>query len=131
MMISLTLSMPLLLLPASAGAQTPTKFEGIWAGPQNVTLIKELKGYAMLQGMDKMSAWSARCVADGDRLVCRGSGAARDANESAEFAFESTVTRKGSTLSDDWKATFPAGKVLQGVDTLRPLELEKIAPARN
>ena len=108
------------------------KFEGVWVGPSNVTMIKELKGYVLLQGMDDQSAWSAKCVVDGNRLTCRGSGASKVAKgeskggeDFAEFAFESTITYAEARLRDHWKATFPAGKELEGTDFLRNIEIRK------
>ncbi len=58
-----------------SGSQQPLsqvlKYDGIWAAPGNVTLIKQLDGYVILQGKDKASTWWARCVINGNKLTCR------------------------------------------------------------
>ena len=107
---------------ASASEQPLTqvmKYDGIWAGPGNVTLIKQLDGYVILQGKDKASTWSARCVINGNKLACRGSGV----SNVGQFVYESSMTFENGILKDSWKAIFPEGKELQGDDVLNRVEV--------
>jgi hypothetical protein len=108
------------------GSETSTtqkmKFDGIWAGPANVTLIKELNGYIILQGKDQASTWLARGVINGNQIICRGSGVT---NGGHQFIYESSLTLKGAILQDSWKAIFSEGKELKGNDVLEKVEVEK------
>ncbi|MEN8121545.1 MAG: DUF1987 domain-containing protein [Bacteroidota bacterium] len=86
-------------------------FDGIWIGSANVTLIKQLKGYVILQGKDKASTFSAHGVINGNELICRGNGIT---NTEDHFVYESTMVFKREILTDKWKTIFPDGKVKEG-----------------
>lgn len=101
------------------------KFDGVWVGPGNVTLIKQLEGYVILQGKDKASTWWARGVISGNKLTCRGSGV----GNGSQFVYESSIVFENGTLKDSWKAIFPEGKELQGDDVLVRVEVEQTAKA--
>jgi len=95
-------------------------FEGIWVGPGNVTLIKQLDGYVIFQGKDNISTWWARGVIDGNKITCRGSGVT---SIGIPFVYESDITLEGDILKDEWKAIFSGGKELQGNDKLKRIEI--------
>ena len=101
-----------------------SSFDGIWLGPEktgSVTLIKELRGYVILQGKDKASTWWARGVISGNTMICRGSGVTDDGQP---FVYESSLTFKDGSLRDAWKAIFADEQTLQGDDTLKKAEIE-------
>lgn len=53
---------------------TDLRFEGVWAKPGSVTLIKQFPKHLVLQGKDEASVWSARCVLGGGKPICRRHG---------------------------------------------------------
>lgn len=121
-----TASAGLARVPPGSEQSTPAekRFDGIWLGPEktgSVTLIKELRGYVILQGKDKVSTWWARGVISGNTMICRGSGATEDGQQ---FVYESSLTFKDGSLRDAWKAIFAEGQTLQGDDTLKKAEIE-------
>jgi hypothetical protein len=96
------------------------KFEGLWARPGSVTLIKQFHNFLALHGKDEASAWSARCVLGAARATCRGTGTT---TTGFEFAYESVVTLDGGNLRENWRALFPGEQELRGDDVLRPIPL--------
>jgi hypothetical protein len=111
-------------IPSDSGpsAKLEMTFDGIWVGPNNVTLIKQLDGYIVLQGKDSMSTWWARGVINGDTITCRGSGVT---NNGDQFVYESTMELKDDdVLEDSWKAIFVEGKTLQGDDALKKVKVQ-------
>jgi hypothetical protein len=101
--------------------KTVKQFDGIWKGLANVTLIKELRGYVILQGKDAQSTWSAKCVIKENQLICRGEGVT---NHDIPFVYESIMTFEKGILIDKWKAIFSTEKTLEGTDELKLLELD-------
>jgi hypothetical protein len=113
--------------PARALAQD-LKFEGLWARPGSVTLIKQFHNFLALHGKDEASAWSARCVLGDAKATCRGTGTT---TTGFEFAYESVVTLDGANLRENWRALFPGEQELRGDDVLRPIPLPAaVLPAR-
>jgi hypothetical protein len=100
---------------AQAAAQG---FEGVWAKPGAVTLIKQFSKHLMLQGKDEASAWSAQCMLAQGRGTCRGSGYTITGQH---FAFESEIALEGGGLRDRWRAVFADAKELTGDDLLQPV----------
>ncbi len=132
------LSVLLAALSLPAAAQTPTvgsrnplaqdlRFEGVWARPGSVTLIKQFPKHLVLQGKDEASVWSARCVLGGGKAVCRGHGFTITGYD---FAYESVVTLEDGGLRDVWRAVFPDAKDLTGNDLLRSVPLPAFEPGR-
>lgn len=124
------------VLPAAA--QTPAaasrnpaaqdlRFEGVWARPGSVTLIKQFPKHLVLQGKDEASVWSARCVLGGGKAVCRGHGFTITGYD---FAYESVVTLEAGGLRDTWRAVFPDAQDLTGNDLLRAVPLPAFEPGR-
>jgi len=99
--------------------KTGKSFDGVWKGQGNVTLIKQLKRYVILQGKDAQSTWSAKGVIKGKQLICRGNGVTNGGNQ---FVYESTMTLKNGILIDQWKAIFSTEKTLEGKDELKLLD---------
>lgn len=98
------------------------KFDGVWKGPGNVTLIKQLKGYVILQGKDAQSTWLAKGVIKGEQIICRGNGLT---NKGTPFVYESMMTLKNGKLVDQWKAIFSEEKTLEGKDELVLLKIDQ------
>jgi len=73
-------------------SESAQKFDGVWVGRGNVTLVKGLKGYVILQGKDPTSTWSAKGIIHGNTLICRGTG---EQNDGATLVYESTMTLEG------------------------------------
>jgi hypothetical protein len=114
-----------------AGTRNPgtpdLRFEGVWAKPGSVTLIKQFPKHLVLQGKDEASVWSARCVLGGGKAVCRGHGFTITGYD---FAYESVVTLEGGQLRDVWRAVFPDAQDLSGNDLLRSVALPAFEPGR-
>lgn len=126
----------LFTLPAAAqapasGSRNPgaqdLRFEGVWARPGSVTLIKQFPKHLVLQGKDEASVWSARCVLGGGKAVCRGHGFTITGYD---FAYESVVTLEDGGLRDVWRAVFPDAQDLRGNDLLRAVPLPAFEPGR-
>jgi len=117
----------LVKLPPGEATQQTLKFDGVWVGHGNITLIKQLDGYIILQGKDKVSTWWARGIINGNQVTCRGSGVT---NNGMPFVYESSITFEGGILKDSWKAIFPEGKELQGDEKLKPVVVEVLQPTR-
>ena len=113
------------IVKVPAGSQQPEKkavtFDGVWAGKGNITLIKQLDGFIILQGKDSTSTWSARGIIQGSTAVCRGNGIT---NKGVQFIYESTITLKGKTLLDSWKAVFIGGKEIKGKEMLEKVKIK-------
>ena len=114
-----------------AGTRNPgtvdLRFEGVWAKPGSVTLIKQFAKHLVLQGKDEASVWSARCVLGGGKAVCRGHGFTITGYD---FAYESVVTLEAGQLRDVWRAVFPDAQDLNGNDLLRAVPLPAFEPGR-
>ncbi len=110
---------------AQAAGDAGPRFEGVWAKPGAVTLIKQFPKHLMLQGKDEASAWSAQCMLAQGRGTCRGSGYTITGQH---FAFESEVSLEGNGLRDRWRAVFADAKDLTGDDLLQPVAVP--APQR-
>mgnify|MGYP000037557273 CR=1 FL=1 len=110
-----------------APGTTDLRFEGVWAKPGSVTLIKQFPKHLVLQGKDEASVWSARCVLGGGKAVCRGHGFTITGYD---FAYESVVTLEGGQVRDVWRAVFPDAQDLSGNDVLRAVLLPAFEPAR-
>ena len=111
-----------LLRPSQSTGKPAKKFDGVWLGKGNVTLIKEFESYILLRGKDAASTWSATGIIQGSRVICRGEGIT---NDSIRFVYESELTIKDSVIIDKWKASFPEGKTLEGEGELKELSLEQ------
>jgi hypothetical protein len=124
------LAMPLAQAQDS-GSRNPgsndLRFEGVWAKPGSVTLIKQFPKHLVLQGKDEASVWSARCVLGGGKAVCRGHGFTITGYD---FAYESVVTLEGGQMRDVWRAVFPDAQDLTGNDLLSAVPLPAFKPAR-
>jgi hypothetical protein len=124
------LAMPLAQAQDS-GSRNPgsndLRFEGVWAKPGSVTLIKQFPKHLVLQGKDEASVWSARCVLGGGKAVCRGHGFTITGYD---FAYESVVTLEGGQMRDVWRAVFPDAQDLTGNDLLAAVPLPAFKPAR-
>ena len=122
---------PALALAQDAGSRNPgtpdLRFEGVWAKPGSVTLIKQFPKHLVLQGKDEASVWSARCVLGGGKAVCRGHGFTITGYD---FAYESVVTLEGGQVRDAWRAVFPDAQDLSGNDLLRQVPLPAFEPGR-
>lgn len=103
------------------------RFEGVWAKPGSVTLIKQFPKHLVLQGKDEASVWSARCVLGGGKAVCRGHGFTITGYD---FAYESVVTLEGGQMRDVWRAVFPDAQDLTGNDLLAAVPLPAFNPVR-
>ena len=118
-------------LAQDAGTRNPgttdLRFEGVWAKPGSVTLIKQLPKHLVLQGKDEASVWSARCVLGGGKAVCRGHGFTITGYD---FAYESVVTLEAGQVRDVWRAVFPDAQDLSGNDLLRSVPLPAFEPGR-
>lgn len=134
--LALAAALAVFAAPALAQAQdtgtrnpgtTDLRFEGVWAKPGSVTLIKQFPKHLVLQGKDEASVWSARCVLGGGKAVCRGHGFTITGYD---FAYESVVTLEAGSLRDVWRAVFPDAQDLSGNDLLRPVALPAFEPAR-
>lgn len=127
----LTASLALPALAQDAGTRNPgttdLRFEGVWAKPGSVTLIKQFPKHLVLQGKDEASVWSARCVLGGGKAVCRGHGFTITGYD---FAYESVVTLEGGQVRDVWRAVFPDAQDLSGNDLLRAVPLPAFEPPR-
>lgn len=125
------LSQPAAAQTPMAGSRNPVaqdlRFEGVWARPGSVTLIKQFPKHLVLQGKDEASVWSARCVLGGGKAVCRGHGFTITGYD---FAYESVVTLEGGALRDVWRAVFPDAQDLTGNDLLRSVALPAFEPGR-
>jgi len=106
---------------------TDLRFEGVWAKPGSVTLIKQFPKHLVLQGKDEASVWSARCVLGGGKAICRGHGFTITGYD---FAYESVVTLEAGSLRDVWRAVFPDAQDLSGNDLLRSVALPAFEPGR-
>lgn len=133
---TLAVALPLAALLAPALAQdagtrnpgsTDLRFEGVWAKPGSVTLIKQFPKHLVLQGKDEASVWSARCVLGGGKAVCRGHGFTITGYD---FAYESVVTLEAGQVRDVWRAVFPDAQDLSGNDLLRAVPLPAFEPGR-
>ena len=115
----------------TSGTRNPTaqnlRFEGVWARPGSVTLIKQFPKHLVLQGKDEASVWSARCVLSGGNAVCRGNGFTITGYE---FAYESVISVEAQGLKDVWRAVFPDAQDLKGEDLLLPVALPAFDPAK-
>jgi hypothetical protein len=111
-----------ILMASFADAQVPTgkAFDGVWASAANITLIKEMRTYLIMQGKDAESTWSAHCVKKGASATCRGSGVR---NEGEQFVYESTMTAKDGGIEEAWRATFAGAQVVEGKDALKPVPI--------
>ena len=118
-------------LAQDAGTRNPgttdLRFEGVWAKPGSVTLIKQFPKHLVLQGKDEASVWSARCVLGGGKAVCRGHGFTITGYD---FAYESVVTLEAGQVRDVWRAVFPDAQDLSGNDLLRSVPLPAFEPGR-
>ena len=118
-------------LAQDAGTRNPgttdLRFEGVWAKPGSVTLIKQLPKHLVLQGKDEASVWSARCVLGGSKAVCRGHGFT---TTGYDFAYESVVTLEAGQVRDVWRAVFPDAQDLSANDLLRSVPLPAFEPGR-
>lgn len=130
----LLMSLAVLAGPAlaqDAGTRNPgttdLRFEGVWAKPGSVTLIKQFPKHLVLQGKDEASVWSARCVLGGGKAVCRGHGFTITGYD---FAYESVVTLEAGQVRDVWRAVFPDAQDLSGNDLLRAVPLPAFEPGR-
>lgn len=115
------------LAAAAAGQVAAQGFDGVWAKPGAVTLIKQFPKHLMLQGKDEASAWSAQCMLADGRGSCRGSGYTITGQH---FAFESQIALEGSALRDRWRAIFADGKDLNGDDLLQPVAVPPMPKRR-
>ncbi len=102
------------------GEASPTpsskKFDGIWMGPNNVTLMTDVGDAIVLHGKDAVSTWSATGIVTNDRVIVRGTGVTES---DVHFGYESEVTlNPDGTVTDVWKAIFPGGRVQQGKDVM-------------
>ncbi|MBX3602905.1 MAG: hypothetical protein KIS83_09445 [Rubrivivax sp.] len=111
---------------AQSGA-APAGFDGVWAKPGAVTLIKQFPKHLMLQGKDEASAWSAQCMLAEGRGTCRGSGYTITGQH---FAFESQIALEGNGLRDRWRAVFADAKELTGDDLLQPVAVPAMTRRR-
>ena len=128
---SLAASLAMPAVAQDAGTRNPgttdLRFEGVWAKPGSVTLIKQFPKHLVLQGKDEASVWSARCVLGGGKAVCRGHGFTITGYD---FAYESVVTLEAGQVRDVWRAVFPDAQDLSGNDLLRQVPLPAFEPAR-
>lgn len=115
------------LAAAAAGQAAAQGFDGVWAKPGAVTLIKQFPKHLMLQGKDEASAWSAQCMLADGRGSCRGSGYTITGQH---FAFESQIALEGNALRDRWRAIFADGKDLNGDDLLQPVAVPPMPKRR-
>jgi hypothetical protein len=111
----------------SGGSGGGPAFDGVWAKPGAVTLIKQFPKHLMLQGKDEASAWSAQCMLSEGRGTCRGSGYTITGQH---FAFESQIALEGNGLRDRWRAVFADAKELTGDDLLQPVSVPPMARRR-
>lgn len=112
---------------AAAGHAAAQGFDGVWAKPGAVTLIKQFPKHLMLQGKDEAAAWSAQCMLSDGRGTCRGSGYTITGQH---FAFESEIALEGGGLRDRWRAVFADAKELTGDDLLQPVAVPTMARRR-
>ncbi len=129
--LALAAALPAAAQTPGASSRNPAaqdlRFEGVWARPGSVTLIKQFPKHLVLQGKDEASVWSARCVLGGGKAVCRGHGFTITGYD---FAYESVVTLEGGGLRDTWRAVFPDAQDLTGNDLLRAVPLPAFEPGR-
>ena len=118
-------------LAQDAGTRNPDttdlRFEGVWAKPGSVTLIKQIPKHLVLQGKDEASVWSASCVLGGGKAVCRRHGFTITGYD---FAYESVVTLDAGQVRDVWRAVFPDAQDLSANDLLRSVPLPAFEPGR-
>lgn len=107
---------------SSPTTQKKMKVDGVWVGKGNITLIKQLDGYVILQGKDQISTWSAKGIINKNKILCRGSGVT---NNGKHFIYESSLTLEGDVLKDTWKVIFAEGKEKKGKDLLKILKVEQ------
>ena len=93
-------------------------FDGTWLDSSNVALIKQLKGYVIIQGKNKKSTWSAHGVIEGNELICRGNGVTVS---DEHFVYESIMTFKKDILFEKWRRFFPEGKKMEGKSYLKSI----------
>lgn len=113
--------------PGVGGSGGGPRFDGVWAKPGAVTLIKQFPKHLMLQGKDEASAWSAQCMLAEGRGTCRGSGYTITGQH---FAFESQIVLEGNGLRDRWRAVFADAKELTGDDLLQPVAVPAMTRRR-